>query len=182
MRLILVDAQLVEKAQELVLWCLDETKGQSVVVGALELVTEPAIATTDYIRSMTYKAAQLLLAEGNHPSSHFSSKLMSPDPVLVHYALNKLSNPSLANSLDEKSCRMILLALHQSLEPSIQVVAAKLLTHLATAHRAIVQPLAWSHIRQSFSLMDFLKTVDPQRAIIEACIISNLLSVLPPYH
>lgn len=72
---------------------------------------------------------------------------------------------------------MILLALHQSLEQSIQVVAAKLLTHLATAHRAIVQPLAWSHIRQSFSLMDFLKTVDPQRAIIEACIISNLLFV-----
>ena len=73
---------------------------------------------------------------------------------------------------------MILLALHQSLEPSIQVVAAKLLTHLATAHRAIVQPLAWSHIRQSFSLMDFLKTVDPPRAIIEACIISNLLWVI----
>jgi hypothetical protein len=94
---------------------------------------------------------------------------------MVHCALNKLSNPSLANSLDEKSCRMILLALHQSLEPSIQVVAAKLLTHLATAHRAIVQPLAWSHIRQSFSLMDFLGTVDPPRAIIEACIISNLL-------
>lgn len=63
-RLIKVDAQLVEKAQELVLWCLDETKGQSVVVGALELVTEPAIATADYIRPMTYKAAQLLLAEG----------------------------------------------------------------------------------------------------------------------
>jgi hypothetical protein len=65
-RLITVDAQLVEKAQELVLWCLDETKGQDVVVGALELVTEPAIATADYIRAMTYKAAQLLLAEGKH--------------------------------------------------------------------------------------------------------------------
>jgi hypothetical protein len=168
------DAQLVEKAQELVIWCLDENKGQSVVVGALELVTEPAIATADYIRSMTYKAAQLLLAEGG---SVLCTLLMA-DPVLVHCALNKLSNPSLANSLDEKSCRMILLALHQSLEPSIQVVAAKLLTHLATAHRAIVQPLAWSHIRQSFSLMDFLKTVDPQRAIIEACIISNLLYVI----
>jgi hypothetical protein len=165
------ETQLVEKAQELVLWCLDETKGQAVVIGALELVTEPAIATADYIRSMTYKAAQLLLAEGGQTSRN---KLNS-DPTLVHCALNKLSNPSLANSLDEKSCRMILLALHQSLEPSIQVVAAKLLTHLATAHRAIVQPLAWSHIRQSFSLMDFLKTVDPPRAIIEACIISNLL-------
>lgn len=57
----------MEKAQELVLWCLDETKGQEVVIGALELVTEPAIATADYIRSMTYKAAQLLLAEGKSP-------------------------------------------------------------------------------------------------------------------
>ena len=144
-------------------------------MGALELVTEPAIATADYIRAMTYKAAQLLLAEGKY--CYYDMDSLS-DSVLVHCALNKLSNPSLANSLDEKSCRMILLALHQSLEPSIQVVAAKLLTHLATAHRAIVQPLAWSHIRQSFSLMDFLKTVDPQRAIIEACIISNLLLVM----
>lgn len=81
----------------------------------------------------------------------------------------------LASTLDERSCSMILLALHQSLEPSIQIVAAKLLTHLTTAHRAIVQPLAWLHIRQSLSLMDFLRTVDSTRAIIEACIISNLL-------
>jgi hypothetical protein len=77
---------------------------------------------------------------------------------------------------------MILLALHQSLEPSIQIVAAKLLTHLTTAHRAIVQPLAWSHIRLSLSLMDFLKTVDPVRAIVEACIISNLLYVSDTEH
>lgn len=142
------------------------------VVGALDLVTEPEIATTDHIRNITYKASQLLLAEGRSRSTHNADAV---DPVIVHFALNKLSNPSLADWLDEKSCRMILLALHQSLEPSIQVVAAKLLTHLAKAHRAIVQPLAWSHIRQSFSLMDFLKTVDPPRAIIEACIISNLL-------
>ena len=98
----------------------------------------------------------------------------------MHYALNVLSNPALASMLDERSCSMILLALHQSLEPSIQIVAAKLLTHLATAHRAIVQPLAWSHIRQSLGLMDFLHDVDPTRAIIEACIISNLLPALPP--
>ena len=97
------------------------------------------------------------------------------DPHIVHLSLNVLSNPALASMLDERSCSMILLALHQSLEPSIQIVAAKLLTHLTTAHRAIVQPLAWSHIRQSLSLMDFLKSVDPTRAIIEACIISNLL-------
>lgn len=169
------DAQLVDKAQDLVVWCLDETKSQAVVVGALDLVTESAIATHDHIRNMTYKASQLLLAEGESPKERHLGSLSRVDPVIVHFALNKLSNPSLANWLDEKSCRMILLALHQSLEPSIQVVAAKLLTHLATAHRAIVQPLAWSHIRQSFSLMDFLKTVDPPRAIIEACIISNLL-------
>lgn len=97
------------------------------------------------------------------------------DPHIVHVALSVLSNPALASMLDEKSCSMILVALHGSLEPSLQIVTAKLLTHLATAHRAIVQPLAWSHIRQSLSLMDFLHSVDPTRAIIEACIISNLL-------
>ena len=95
----------------------------------------------------------------------------------MHIALSVLSNPSLASSLDERSCSMILLALHQSLEPSVQIVAAKLLTHLTTAHKAIVQPLAWSHIRQSLSLIDFLHHVDPNRAIVEACIISNLLCV-----
>lgn len=100
---------------------------------------------------------------------------MLKDPHVVHMALSALSNPILASTLDEKSCQMILLALHQSLEPSIQIVAAKLLTHLSTGHRAIVQPLAWSHIRQSLSLMDFLQNIDPTRAIVEACIISNLL-------
>ena len=100
---------------------------------------------------------------------------LTPDPHIVHLALNVLSTPRLASVLDERSCSMILLALHQSLEPSIQIVAAKLLTHLTTAHRAIVQPLAWSHIRHSLGLMDFLQRVDPTRAIVEACIISNLL-------
>lgn len=75
---------------------------------------------------------------------------------------------------------MILLALHQTLEPSIQIVAAKLLTHLATAHRAVVQPLAWNHIRQSLGVMDFLQVIEPSRAVVEACIISNLLPALPP--
>ena len=93
----------------------------------------------------------------------------------MHVSLIVLSNPALANMLDERSCSMILLALHQSLEPSIQIIAAKLLSHLTTAHRAIVQPLAWTHIRQSLSLMDYLHTVDPTKAIVEACIISNLL-------
>lgn len=97
-------------------------------------------------------------------------------------ALSALSNPVLADSLNEKSCQMILLALHQSLEPSIQIVAAKLLTHLSTCHRAIVQPLAWLHIRQSVTLMDFLQSIDPNRAIVEACIVSNLLCVFQCEH
>ncbi|EIW72381.1 hypothetical protein TREMEDRAFT_26582 [Tremella mesenterica DSM 1558] len=154
------DAQLARRAQNLVIWSLDEEKDSNVVMAALPLVTDPNIAEPRVMRTLTFKTAQLLLAD-------------------VHYALNVLSNPALASMLDERSCSMILLALHQSLEPSIQIVAAKLLTHLATAHRAIVQPLAWSHIRQSLGLMDFLTDVDPTRAIIEACIISNLLLALP---
>lgn len=74
---------------------------------------------------------------------------------------------------------MILLALHQSLEPTIQIVAAKLLTHLAIAHRAVIQPLAWRHVQQSLTFMDFLRRVKPKRAIVEACIISNLLYARP---
>ncbi|CAD6575349.1 MAG: hypothetical protein TREMPRED_001360 [Tremellales sp. Tagirdzhanova-0007] len=159
------DPQLGQRAQRLVLWSLHEEKGKQVVMAALQLALNPHVATSSIMRRLTFQAAQLLLAD---------------DPQIVHVALSVLSNPGLAGMLDERSCSMILLALHQSLEPSIQIVAAKLLTHLATAHRAIVQPLAWSHIRQSLSLMDFLQTVDPTRAIIEACIISNLLPALPP--
>ncbi|WVQ82472.1 hypothetical protein IAT38_004601 [Cryptococcus sp. DSM 104549] len=142
------DMDLAARAQRLVLWSLEEDKGTDVVIAALQLSTNPIIATPNIMRNLTFKAAQLLLAD---------------DPHIVHIALSVLSNPALASMLDERSCSMILLALHQSLEPSIQIVAAKLLTHLTTAHRAIVQPLA----------------VDPTRAIIEACIISNLLPALP---
>nr|XP_018267383.1 uncharacterized protein I303_01369 [Kwoniella dejecticola CBS 10117]OBR89541.1 hypothetical protein I303_01369 [Kwoniella dejecticola CBS 10117] len=152
------DRDLATRAQKLVLWSLDEDKGKNVVIAALQLSTNPTIATPSIMRNLTFKAAHLLLAD----------------------ALSVLANPALASMLDERSCSMILLALHQSLEPSIQIVAAKLLTHLTTAHRAIVQPLAWSHIRQSLSLMDFLHSVDPNRAVVEACIISNLLPALPP--
>ncbi|WWD17654.1 hypothetical protein CI109_102095 [Kwoniella shandongensis] len=159
------DRDLAARAQRLVLWSLEEDKGANVVIAALRLSTHPTIAIPFIMRNLTFKAAQLLLAD---------------DAGIVHVALSVLSNPALASMLDERSCSMILLALHQSLEPSIQIVAAKLLTHLTTAHRAIVQPLAWSHIRQSLSLMDFLHSVDPNRAIIEACIISNLLPALPP--
>ncbi|OCF37694.1 hypothetical protein I316_00821 [Kwoniella heveanensis BCC8398] len=161
----LTDQDLAYRAQRIVLWSLEEDKGKNVVIAALQLSTNPTIATPRIMRNLTFKAAQLLLADDAH---------------VVHVALSVLANPALASMLDERSCSMILLALHQSLEPSIQIVAAKLLTHLTTAHRAIVQPLAWSHIRQSLSLMDFLHSVDPNRAVIEACIISNLLPALPP--
>ncbi|ODN92024.1 hypothetical protein L198_05696 [Cryptococcus wingfieldii CBS 7118] len=159
------DRDLTAKAQKLVLWSLEEDSGQPVVVAALQLSTNPIIATPSVVRSLTFKVAQLLLAD---------------DPYIVHTALSVLSNPALASMLDKSSCSMILLALHQSMEPSIQIIAAKLLAHLTTAHKAIVQPLAWSHIRQSLSLIDFLHSVDPTKAIIEACIISNLLPALPP--
>ncbi|WVW82548.1 hypothetical protein I302_104559 [Kwoniella bestiolae CBS 10118] len=161
----LTDRDLATRAQKLVLWSLEEDKGKNVVIAALQLSTNPIIATPSIMRNLTFKAAHLLLADDAH---------------VVHVALSVLANPALASMLDERSCSMILLALHQSLEPSIPIVAAKLLTHLTTAHKAIVQPLAWSHIRQSLSLMDFLHSVDPNRAVVEACIISNLLPALPP--
>ncbi|OXG92409.1 hypothetical protein C345_05935 [Cryptococcus neoformans A2-102-5] len=159
------DNDLAARAQKLVLESLEEDNGKQVVIAALQLATNPIIATPCIMRNLTFKIAQLLLAN---------------DLYIVHTALSVLSNPALASMLDERSCSMILLALHQSLEPSIQIIAAKLLAHLTTAHRAIVQPLAWSHIRQSLGLMDFLESVDPIKAIIEACIISNLLPALPP--
>jgi hypothetical protein len=158
------DAKLASKAQHIVLWSLDETKTRAAILNALQLAIDPHIAPP-IARQLTYKTAQLLLAD---------------DPHIVHMALSTLSNPLLASMLDEKSCQMILLALHQSLEPSIQIVAAKLLAHLCTEHRGIIQPLAWNHIRQSLGLVEFLQDLDPARAIVEACIISNLLPALPP--
>lgn len=155
-----LDRALAAKAQKLVLISLDESNSKNCILAALEIATNANIAKSSALHELTYKTAKLLLSE---------------DPHIVHVALSVLSNPALASSLDEKSCSMILLALHQSLEPSIQIVAAKLLAHLAGVHRAIVQPLAWRHIRQSLTLMDFLRTVDPDRAIVEACIVSNLL-------
>ncbi|WVR06060.1 hypothetical protein IAU60_003088 [Kwoniella sp. DSM 27419] len=161
----LMGKDLVLRARKLVLWSLDEDRGKKVVIAGLQLATNPAIGSCGSIRDLSFRAAQLLLADDAH---------------IVHVALSVLANPALASNLDERSCSMIFLALHQSLEPSIQIEAAKLLTHLISAHRAIVQPMAWSHIRQSLSLMDFLHSVDPTRAIVEACVISNLLPALPP--
>lgn len=178
-----LDIHLAARAQDLVIWSLDEEKGKGVVIAALQLATNVAIAVPRIMRKLTFKGAQLLLADGKlvcvSPHSDIACLTLFVDAHIVHFALNVLSNPLLASALDERACSMILLALHQSIEPSIQIVAAKLLTHLTTANRAIVQPLAWSHIRQSLSLMDFLHTVDPNRAVIEACIISNLLYVPP---
>lgn len=187
------DNDLAARAQKLVLESLEEDNGKQVVIAALQLATNPIIATPCIMRNLTFKIAQLLLANGKSQSfslmiisnrcycqkkktlTPFLAALLFADLYIVHTALSVLSNPALASMLDERSCSMILLALHQSLEPSIQIIAAKLLAHLTTAHRAIVQPLAWSHIRQSLGLMDFLESVDPIKAIIEACIISNLL-------
>ena len=142
---------------------MEETKPRAAILYALQLAVDPYIASFN-IRTLTHKTSHLLLAD---------------DPHIVHMALSALSNPLLAAMLDEKCCEMILLALHQSLEPSVQIVAAKLLTHLATPHKGIVQPLAWNHIRQSLGLMEFLSSLEPSRAIVEACIISNLLPALP---
>lgn len=187
------DNDVAARAQKLVLESLEEDNGKQVVIAALQLATNPIIATPCIMLNLTFKIAQLLLADGKSQSfslmimsnrgycqkkkslTPFPAALLFADLYIVHTALSVLSNPALASMLDERSCSMILLALHQSLEPSIQIIAAKLLAHLTTAHRAIVQPLAWSHIRQSLGLMDFLESVDPIKAIIEACIISNLL-------
>lgn len=161
---LIADPALAAKSRTLVQWTMNEDKSQAAILYALQLAVDPYIATADCIHSLSHKAAHLLLAE---------------DPHIVHMALSALSNPLLAAVLDEKCCEMILLALHQSLEPSVQIVAAKLLTHLSTPHRGIIQPLAWNHIRQSLGLIEFLQTLDPSRAIVEACVISNLLASLP---
>ena len=58
------DQQLAEKARRLVLWSLDEDKAREAVMSALQLATNPYIATTRIMRTLTYKAAQLLLADG----------------------------------------------------------------------------------------------------------------------
>lgn len=58
------DPHLADKAQQLILFSLDEEKGRAVVMAALDLVTEPNIARGSNMKLLTFKAAQLLLADG----------------------------------------------------------------------------------------------------------------------
>jgi hypothetical protein len=97
------------------------------------------------------------------------------DPAIVSIALDAMLNPIFAQSLEKETCDTILLTLRRRLDPSIQIEAAKLLTNLTQQHCATLQPLIWTHVRQSLTLMDYLSTVDPPRAMIEACVVSNLL-------
>lgn len=76
------DPHLADKAQQLILFSLDEEKGRAVVMAALDLVTEPNIARGSNMKLLTFKAAQLLLADGesllspswnfHHPDRHHS--------------------------------------------------------------------------------------------------------------
>lgn len=58
------DPQLAQRALRLVLWSLYEEKGKGVVIAALQLCVNPHIATSSNTQRLTYKAAQLLLADG----------------------------------------------------------------------------------------------------------------------
>lgn len=58
------DPQLAEKVQRLVLWCLDEDRPADAVMSALQLSTNPFVASLSNVRALTLKAAQLLLADG----------------------------------------------------------------------------------------------------------------------
>ena len=60
------DPQLAQRARRLVLWSIREEKGKGVVMAALQLAINPHIATSGIMRNLTYKAAQLLLADGAH--------------------------------------------------------------------------------------------------------------------
>lgn len=60
----MTDSALAQKAQKLVLFSLDEERGQEVVLAALQLAVDPNIARSQVMRNLTFKAAQLLLAEG----------------------------------------------------------------------------------------------------------------------
>ena len=71
------DLALAQRAQKLVLWSLDEEKGKGVVLAALQLATDPNIAVPSIIRTLTFKAAQLLLADGKSSSTSLAP---STDP------------------------------------------------------------------------------------------------------
>jgi len=58
------DDELAKKSQRLVLFSLDEEKGRGVVIAALQVATNPRIATFNTVYKITTKVAELLLAEG----------------------------------------------------------------------------------------------------------------------
>lgn len=58
------DNDLASRAQKLVLKSLDEDNGKEVVIAALQLATNPVIATSRIMHNLTFKIAQLLLADG----------------------------------------------------------------------------------------------------------------------
>jgi hypothetical protein len=64
------DPELAQKAQKLVLWSLDEEKGKEAVMAALQLAINPFIATEGVAQSLTFRAAQLLLADGESHGYH----------------------------------------------------------------------------------------------------------------
>jgi hypothetical protein len=59
-----IDPLLSDKAQGLVLWSLDEDKSKEAVMSALSLAINPFIATPTMVQNLTFKATQLLLADG----------------------------------------------------------------------------------------------------------------------
>ena len=59
-----IDAKLGQKAQRLVLWSLNEEKDKGAILAALELAIDPHIATHSLMRDLTFRTAQLLLADG----------------------------------------------------------------------------------------------------------------------
>lgn len=58
------DNDLAARTQKLVLKSLDEDNGKEVVIAALQLATNPVIATSRIMHNLTFKIAQLLLADG----------------------------------------------------------------------------------------------------------------------
>lgn len=58
------DNDLAARAQKLVLKSLGEGNGKEVVIAALQLATNPIIATPRNMHNLTFKIAQLLLADG----------------------------------------------------------------------------------------------------------------------
>ena len=76
------DIALAQKAQKLVLWSMDEERGKDVVMAALQLVTNPEIAVSPIVRHLTFKAAQLLLADGESTFKSDRKRLASQMPTL----------------------------------------------------------------------------------------------------